>query len=150
MKAIITFVDGNGQEAELSLWFEGRPYDVAQSYIVGLLPILQDCSDAYISQYRLVRRYTLTGSASPDADVSSNGILLYREGNERGTIVVPSLSRMFTQTVSGIQRNIFTRSELQLRGLLSKVESIPQGVTDRWGQPLPLRFVVGAIREGGA
>ncbi len=133
-------ISGNTLHAPLSLVGGGVELLAAQ-----LAEAMEAVSTARLLSYDI--RYSSGTLTSPgpslDSDCTYYGLLLYRNGDDCSSFVVPSPSGVLFESGGPYGGALITRRSLALSGLLAQVDTILQGFLDPVGRPYGTVFIVG-------
>lgn len=128
---------------------ESADYAGAEAKASALASALAAVSDAHLYHMSITFKVVVPGipTPGPSSDANTYSILFYRNGDDVGSISVPSAGNLPIEASGPYAGIRHTRELVELSGLLSTVEAIASGLADRLGRPYPTTFSVGGRVE---
>lgn len=153
-QALVTFYfeDDAGKVAQIGFWFDAAVLDL-EGGGVGVQAVrdaLINLSSARLTHYEIV--YKSGPLSTPPAQAGSTVYrrlsLLYREGDNFGSILLPCPADLSATGNEPYGTLRLTRGEAILSGMLDDLEAIVAGSLKRGGEPFPATFYLGGAAGG--
>lgn len=146
----LTARDANGNESRVaSLYVETNTFSGFLAAANQLYDAIRPVSDAIFPLAKF--EYAIDYPSNPAPSIVSNSyeraILVFRNGESRGILSVPSPSPVLFNLVGDYGNIVITRERLQLLGLLAPLESALVNFAIPDGSPFPNTFIIGS-RQG--
>lgn len=145
---LVTFewVDNSGKVSEHRLHAPAsQEFGGVASQGLALANVMQAVSSARLRSLTISQVFATGGDAppSPDSDARTYALLLYRNGSDTSSIVVPSPAGVLFEVVGPYAGRRITRESAALSGLLPTLDTLVQEFLDSVGRPYGATFVVG-------